>query len=1012
MEELATSRSSDVAPGELFSDFVCRLGAVPADCLEPLRAVQSMERVQQLIDVESDLDAVRTDVSDLLYDVIGDTQDQEARNALLQVRRDAYNLRPLSEDDLEAARPAMPDDAELAVDRLIRLTARQDELLDAVAKAFGDELAEARERFQDLVKHPGFQKGLLISSETLYDLQQRYQKAGGTDVRSKQERLERGLLRYFTRTAMKATPFGTFCSIIPGRVADDVPSGDEVTSAAGLAVEGDPQAQTSVVRLNKHIFGVLKSHLEQRDAVRLHLDVELNPTLRTDDDKLLFLAEVQGREVFQRMPPNPVLHLMEAMLDERGRMPLRELARTVYEHPDIDATEEEVMPYLDRLIEIGFLRFRWGIAEQEVAWDRPLRTLMEPIDDPHAQQVVELMDVLRDKLDAYDEAGVEAREALIDEMREAVSSTLEALDVGARMRRDLPIYEDATADARATIASAQIDDVRSRLESFVRRTVAASWPRSEQASMRHFFDEYYGSDSAVPLLTFYEDYYREHFKDHLKKQRAQRYGRRAADDEEGAEDYDVNNPFELDAVEAMQGARKAIGDAVKQQWAADPEARVLHVDDGVLDDALADVPDMPQEAWSASMFCQLAPSGDGEAPSLVLPNANYFAGYGKYFSRFLSLFPPEVRERVHRANDDLSTEHVAEICGDAHFNANLHPQLISKEISYPTGESGNAEDQLRASEIAVEPVPNDPHALCLRHVPTGKRVLPVDLGFLNPRMRPPLYQLLSRFTPVANFSCGIPASPDVQDDDEPAENEPDENAQAQNAQAQNAQAKDAKNAEAGDGENEASTPEIFRRPRIVFDERLVIAREQWFVPGPLFPQKDDNESDLDFFLRVQRWRSEHDLPSEVYVRIHPRRARSSQPQEAGEKAEEGTGNEAAEAGDGAAENAAAASPDAEHVEQGEEADDGAEEDADANEKSAQAAKKRTAVSRDYRKPQYIDFENPLLVGLFGRMIGRLEAFTATLIERYPTAEGLPRVDGRAYTNEMILQVNSVPAEDA
>jgi hypothetical protein len=634
------------------------------------------------------------------------------------------------------------------------------------------------------------------------------------------------------------------------------------------------------------------------------------------------------------------------------------------------------------------------------------------------------MDVLREKLNAYDDAGVEARETLIDEMREAVSSTLEALDVGARMRRDLPIYEDATAEARATIASAQIEDVRGRLESFVRRTVAASWPRSEQASMRHFFDEYYGSESAVPLLTFYEDYYREHFKDHLKKQRAQRYGRRAADDEEGAEDYDVNNPFDLDAVEAMQGARKAIGDAVRQQWADDPEARVLHVDDRVLDDALADVPDMPQEAWSASMFCQLAPSDDGGPPSLILPNANYFAGYGKYFSRFLSLFPPEVRERVHRANDDLSTEHVAEICGDAHFNANLHPQLISKEISYPTGESGNAEDQLRSSDIAVEPVPNDPHALCLRHVPTGKRVLPVDLGFLNPRMRPPLYQLLSRFTPVANFSCGIPSTPTPQD--EPQANRPNandaQNGEAQNGEAQNGEAQngEAQNEEAEDEAKETS-PEIVRRPRIVFDERLVIAREQWFVPGTLFPQKGDNESDLDFFLRVQRWRNEHDLPSEVYVRIHPHRARPSKPQEADEDAKEGAGDE--DAGEGAAEQQAAASPDAEQVEQAEAPEDSAEgqatgnadneteEDADANEKAAQAAKQRTAVSRDYRKPQYIDFENPLLVALFGRMIGQLQAFTATLIERYPTADGLPRVDGSAYTNEMILQINSVTADD-
>ena len=60
--------------------------------------------------------------------------------------------------------------------------------------------------------------------------------------------------------------------------------------------------------------------------------------------------------------------------------------------------------------------------------------------------------------------------------------------------------------------------------------------------------------------------------------------------------------------------------------------------------------------------------------------------------------------------------------------------LLQWEISYPTGESGIVEQQLPTAALMVERDPEDPYALCLRHASTGKRVIPVDLGFLNPRI--------------------------------------------------------------------------------------------------------------------------------------------------------------------------------------------------------------------------------------------------------------------------------------
>jgi len=63
------------------------------------------------------------------------------------------------------------------------------------------------------------------------------------------------------------------------------------------------------------------------------------------------------------------------------------------------------------------------------------------------------------------------------------------------------------------------------------------------------------------------------------------------------------------------------------------------------------------------------------------------------------------------------------------------------------------------------------------------------------------------------------------------------------------------------------------------------------------------------------------------------------------------------------------------------------------------------MSRDLRKPQYIDFRSPLFVGLFGKMTLNLKRYAVLLEERYPAAAQLPRYEDRAYATELILQLN-------
>jgi hypothetical protein len=479
-------------------------------------------------------------------------------------------------------------------------------------------------------------------------------------------------------------------------------------------------------------------------------------------------------------------------------------------------------------------------------------------------------------------------------------------------------------------------------------------------------------------------------------------------------------------VKELGNARTRLGEVVREAWARDTDAATVDLDPAAVQEALRGVETVSGVPRSVGAFGLLVPGPDGDDPKLLLQGSSYTAGYGKYFSRFLYMLPDDVQEEVRVANGALTDELLAEICGDAQFNANLHPPLMKWEISYPTGEGGATEEQLRSSEIRVEPDPEDPHALRLVHGPTGRRVIPVDLGFLNPRMRPPLYQLLSRFTPPVMFGPSIPESPVPRPEPpkpQPAAAEQEAPAEKEATAEQEAPAAQEAPPVPAEPPPPPPPPVISYRPRITYGGRLVLSRRRWSVPGALLPQRRPDESAADFFVRANRWRAENGIPEASYVRIlpqqPPRPPAPGQPAAAEAEAEaappeeipgyEGAPDPAAHDEAEAHADAEDEAPAAERAEEGGAAEGGV---------APAPQAKRTQPSRDFFKPQFVDFGNPLLLALLGRIGTGLKLFTAVFEERLPDADALPRHDGRAYATELVVQLNfpggtaSDPAREA
>lgn len=797
---------------QFFPHFICRVAGVPVGGLEDLAAAESVASYRALRELEAQLGQLRGPLSEALFEAVGGLEDRGLRRDLLRLKRDVHNLRPPDRSVLERVpRSLVPD-----LERYDRLTGSLRQAEARFEACFEAEIVRIRRRFQEAVADEDFRNGVLLASITLFDEIERYTRADAEHPGAKARQVERSLLRYYTRTAVKTTPFSTFCAIIPGRLRDDPCLGEP-------GFLGNPREKSSVLRLNKAMYPFLVQAVTTRPAVRLHLSVELNPALRRMDGRWLFLTGIGRREVFQHLAPNPVLGLLLDVLRERGPLPLAALAETL--HEDVEASEDEITAYLDRLLDAGFLRFRLGIREQELDWDRCLCRLLEGVEDDLARRTVDFLREYRRLAGAYAKASLERRRVLLESVTALVDGYFKSVE---ETRGWIPgtetLFEDAGGNASLVLNLGGLGDL---LVEYVRLIRPFIWLLGEQTNMRHFFTEHYGSEP-IPLLRFYEDYYREHLKVHLERQEQfweQLSGEGERDDEETLAQLD--NPFRLELVEKLNAAREGLGQRIREIWRAAPSAEEIVLERRDLEELTAGLPDLEEPFRSVSLFVQVVP---GIVPGLVLDEV--LVGFGKYFSRFLYLLPGEVEKDLVASNRRLTRSELAEICGDASYNADLHPPLLPEEIAYPTAEGGSARDQISVSDLMVEPDPRCPFRMRLVNATTGREVIPVDLGFRNPQMRPPLFQMLSRMTPASAFVLDVPSRPE----------EP-------------------------ENTGREAPGHVVHRPRVSYRGRLVLARRRWTLPQALFPGRDRQESEAGYFLRIQRWREELGLPEEVFVRI-------------------------------------------------------------------------------------------------------------------------------------------------
>lgn len=963
---------------KLFPHVLMRISGGPFRELESLNMHKSVDAVKNIIAEKEKKKILKDKLSDELFSFIQQVTDPRQQNLVLNIRRDIFNNRKVSAGKIKEVEEILSDEIKKGLQDYFSAidTIRQ---LEAEAEpVFNKEQVAIRENFKKLVQNENLQKGLLLSSKSLLDQMHLYLGRDSASLRKKEQQIEQGLMKYVTRMYAKTSPFSTFTNLATGTLV----AGGKTFLSSGT----DGQSRViSHIRLNNYIFQYLKTLFFKNKEIFHSFLLRPNPTIRQEQEMYVFLTNHNNVEAFQRMPFNGVLELLVELCSEnKDGLVYKELIRTILDNQYIDASEEELDEYIQQLLEYGFFEYNIGVSGIDPDWDLKIVEKLNPLAEelPLIKELIQVLKDVRQIATAFGNAEFAGRKKLIDEayaklrsvcmklheaaglpagerktreeMQEEWSQKQKEMKPGDEKQEAAPaendpedekkeedlvfkhqhrtyfyfkpeqlFYEDTTLDIAPQLNGEQLTEFLQPVRDLFDKMRMFEGYTSERIRMADYFEKKYESTAKVDLLTFYEDFYRDVKKveaeaeEKMKKAKAEK-----VTVEEGAEkEAKMIEPLPvIPKIKALEEKNKAWQDQFTALMKEKKERAGDHFAFG-LGDIYKTHEYSPHPAAentnvsSHGLFVQFFTEKDEQGKEKLMGVLNSpLPGFGKLMSRFLHIFDDQVTEEIRDWNKAWIGEDIfVEGCDASVFNANLHPTLMPYETWMPGSQNSLPSDRhIPITDIAVC---IEGESLKLIHKPSEKRLYTFDLGFQGIMGRSRLFQLMSIFSLVEHLAWNsltgkINSTFIVRDLPE---------------------------------EKNGSPKKIIFRPRIVFEDRIILQRKMWFVPKELLPLRQSTESDWAYFEKVNEWRIANNLPEEAFIFVGDR---------------------------GPAENIP-------------------EED-------------RKKLGKDDYKPQYMNFSNPLLVNLFEKSITKVPV-SLKIEEMLPGSEQLFRLGKEKHVIEFMVQ---------
>ncbi|WP_194909334.1 lantibiotic dehydratase [Catenulispora rubra] len=828
---------------ELGRRFMLRVAGLPFSALESLRSPASVAWADAVLDGERRLAESGAALSDLLHEAISDNEDEADRRALLGLRRQVFNAKPVKDPEA-ALRLPMSDGCRDALAGWLREHAAWQELRAQGSAILRTEDAQVRETLRQLAAEPRLRQGLLLASPSLDAALDGFLAKPPGELGKRDRRTQRALVEYLYKVAGKTSPFSSFTGVALGEFTD-MPGAASASGPDSIAV---PDDWTDHPRINVAVLARLADLVAADDALRADLPVTLtagwhaeedrlrymrHTTVRGDDDAAVSFDIVQDDLFFLRHGA-ALQGILDVLAGEPGLRYSEFISRL---SSAVQAPAADCDAYARRLMQLGLLRvpaLRIDIHHRDPLRDLAGRLLT--LERPWADELSARLEGIAMLLDGFADADLAARRAILQRIRTGFEEVHEALGAPeATLPRTL-VYEDVRAGQAPVVC-----DRSEWTASFggPLRTLSEVLPLfdmvlTHRLVLRGFFLARYGvggrcEDVAGFVRDFHEDIYDQYVR--LTQER------RSFDEDGGYLPYE--NWLRQPEFGVLDAAREAFAEHMRELWrgreSSESEDEVV-LSEAVLAEIAGRIAPFTSRFRPEAHFLQVGRTDSGPIAALN----RSFGGLHFPFSRFSHCFEDvgaeglsgELRQTSGMVAPDGAV--LAEVAGGiVGTNLNLHGLLTEYQIICPDEHSSlPAEAQLPMDDLFLEH-DVDSDRVMLRSRRLGREVVPVYLGYLLPMVLPAIPRFLLLFSPssLARLDVweGVPGF------------------------------------ESGLESGLESAEGVRTRPRVRLGS-LIVARRQWTFPASTLPAHQSGADSTERLLAWRRWQLEHRLPDQVFAR--------------------------------------------------------------------------------------------------------------------------------------------------
>lgn len=799
-----------------------RYASLPNNTLQPLQLPGTLRFIQIQQHIAQVLSALQTQLCEELFHLIAAQTNDDARTVLIKLKRHIYNNKPIPGNFADTL-PQLPQTLTTGLQQYRHLQGKQVNLTGNWQTYYDTALLRHRQSLQQLANNETLQQGLLLSSHSLYEQLDEYRGKAAVDFRHKELKTEYGLLRYVTRMTFKTSPFSTFTSTGLALLNSE---------CTNIKLPEEPVTQSSV-RCNNSLFTYIRDLFLHHPALNELLFIQLNDTVIIEENSIRFLVNYYNIESFQQIPATELIKWIAGYLQQHENVSLGELVNEIAPMVE-NANIQQVKAYLVKLITAGMLDATIGVSGIHPMWNEELYLLLQKQLPryPSLQIVCNVLQQLSNARGSYHTLKAAARYELLNRTASQVNQALHQLQSDA----GIPAMDEQAARKIQQACLQQWKEGQFTKVPFIQQSFTPANIFFEDSGVKEIatlphsgIQEFITKAQTLCTLLVNVDPLQKE-RQQMRNFFLQHYGERAT--------VPVltfyQNYYSKQKKEVLQIAseQSAANDKPQDKWLPLLQQLQIGVNDSnqIAISCLSQPGKIPDTIVNAmAMFTQFFCEGDRYKGVVN----HFLPGMGKIAGRFLYLFDEPVTGLFNKWNNSLyASQLLMELSDGSGFNANSHPPLLPYELHLPGSQHNHPDNgQVSVKDLVIQYDENT-QSLILYHPDKQTGVYAFDCSLESFYRRSHLYQLLAHFNtdqriPLREFNKAIdkciPTTATLTDNG------------------------------------------ITSKPRIVFEQDLILRRAGWIVETAGIPAPGDDKSEAAWFVRLHAWRMKHKIPEQVFV---------------------------------------------------------------------------------------------------------------------------------------------------